>query len=197
MARGFNVSKNEEEVEEAVEEKIARENNHVYFYSEVDRASAFTLITHLKEAERFCVMSQLNLDIDSVPIYLHINSDGGLITAALAVIDVILKMRVPVYSVIEGAVASAGTLISVVCSKRYMRPNAYMLIHQLSSVCWGKMSEIEDEFKHLTELTEHIKRIYRDHTKMPKKDLNGLLKHDLWLNVDTALKHGLVDEFYS
>jgi ATP-dependent protease ClpP protease subunit len=48
----------------------------------------------------------------------------------------------------------------------------------------------------LTELTEHIKRIYRDHAKIPKKELNRLLKHDLWLNVDTALKHGFIDELY-
>ena len=188
--------KTNEDDNDVSDQTIKRDSNHVYFYSEVDRSSAFTLITHLREAEQFCVLTGMKMNIDHLPIYLHIHSDGGSILAAFAVIDAIKKSRVPVYSVIEGSVASAGTLISVVCSKRFMTPNAYMLIHQLSSVCWGKMSEIEDEFKHLTELTEHIQRIYREYTKIPKKQLNELLKHDLWLNSDTSLKYGLVDELY-
>jgi ATP-dependent protease ClpP protease subunit len=45
-------------------------------------------------------------------------------------------------------------------------------------------------------LTEHIQRIYIKYTKIPKKQLNELLNHDLWLNTDTSLKYGLVDELY-
>jgi ATP-dependent protease ClpP protease subunit len=103
----------------------------------------------------------------------------------------------PIHTIIEGATASAGTLISVVGEKRYMTKNAFMLIHQLSSVCWGKMSEIEDEFENLQELTEKIKDIYSENTKIPKKELNKLLQHDLWLNSSKSLKYGLVDELWT
>ena len=99
-------------------------------------------------------------------------------------------------TIIEGAVASAGTLISVFGKKRYIRPHAYMLIHQLSSGFWGKMSEIDDEYKNLSELTDRILSIYKENTKIPKKELQELLKHDLWLNVEKALKYGLVDDVY-
>ena len=78
--------------------------------------------------------------------------------------------------------------MSIVCEKRYIRPTAYMLIHQLSAGCWGKMCEIEDEFQNLTEFMDVIKSLYLKYTKIPKKELTELLKHDLWLNVNKCLK---------
>ena len=176
--------------------KIERDNNHIYFHSEVDRESIFELIMLIKEAEEESVITSFKLNIETIPIYLHISSFGGSIFAAFSAIDVIKACRVPVHTIIEGSTASAGTLISIVGKKRYIRPNAYMLIHQLSSGCWGKMSEIEDEFKNLQELMEKIKEIYKEYTVIPKKELTDLLKHDLWLNSDKCIKYGLVEEIW-
>jgi len=176
--------------------KIYRENNHIYFYTEIDRNSISKLNTLIREAEEYCIITALKLHIDSVPIYLHIYSNGGYIHAAFAAIDVIKSCRTPVYSVIEGATASAGTLISIVCSKRFIRPTAYMLIHQLSGECWGKMNEIKDEYKNLTELMNRITDIYKTHTTLSSKKLKKLLKHDLWLSAKKSLKYGLVDELF-
>jgi ATP-dependent Clp endopeptidase proteolytic subunit ClpP len=178
------------------DKKIERDNNHIYFYSEVDRESIYDLCALIREAEEECILTSLKLNIDDVPIYIHISSFGGSIYAAFTAIDIIQSCKVPVYSIIEGATASAGTLISVVAKKRYIRPNAYMLIHQLSSGCWGKMNEIEDEFQNLKELMEKIKDIYKDNTKIPKKELNELLKHDLWLNCDKCIQYGLIDDLW-
>ena len=178
------------------ESKISCEKNHIYFYSEIDRNTVYDLIGHIRTAEEFCVVNALRMSLDEIPIYLHINSYGGCIHSALAVIDVIQNCRVPVHSIIEGSTASAGTLISVSCDKRYISKNAYMLIHQLSSSYWGKMTELEDEFKNLTDLMKHLKQIYVENTNIPKKKLVELLKHDLWLNSDTSLEYGLADELW-
>jgi ATP-dependent Clp endopeptidase proteolytic subunit ClpP len=193
-----NKSKKEEENEEDLDnKKIKRNNNHIYFYSEVDRESIFDLIILIKDVEEENIIMAHKFHIDSIPIYLHINSNGGSIFEAFNAIDIIQACKVPIYTIIEGATASAGTLISVVGKKRYIRPNAFMLIHQLSSTCWGKMSEIEDEFKNLQELTDKIKEIYRKYSKIPKKELNELLKHDLWLNSEKSINYGLVDDIWN
>ena len=178
------------------ESKISCDKNHIYFYSEIDRNTVYDLIGHIRTAEEFCVVNALRMSLDEIPIYLHINSYGGCIHSALAAIDVIQNCRVPVHSIIEGSTASAGTLISVSCDKRYISKNAYMLIHQLSSSYWGKMTELEDEFKNLTDLMKHLKQIYVENTNIPKKKLVELLKHDLWLNSDTSLEYGLADELW-
>lgn len=176
--------------------KVQRENNHIYFHCEVDRESIFELTTLIREAEEESLFTSFKLNIEEVPIYLHINSLGGCVYSAFSLIDIINSCRIPIYTIVEGATASAGTLISIFGKKRYIRPNAHMLIHQLSSECWGKMSEIEDEFKNLQDLMDKIKSMYKDNTKIPKKELNEILKHDLWLDSDKCLKYGLVDELW-
>ncbi len=175
---------------------IKCEINHVYFYSEVDRESTYELIECIKEAEDNCLNICHSTHIESLPIYLHINSFGGCIFSALNVIDYMNSCKFPVHTIVEGSTASAGTLISVAGKKRYIRPNAYMLIHQLSSGCWGKMAEIEDEFINLKELTIKIKRIYKKYTTIPKKELKTILKRDLWLNSDKCVEYGLADELW-
>ena len=192
-----NLEKEEEEDDEEEEEsKIYRENNHIYFYTEIDRNTISKLNVLLREAEEYCVILSLKLRIDLVPIYLHIYSNGGYIHAAFAAIDVINSSKVPVYSIIEGATASAGTLISIVCKKRYIRPTAYMLIHQLSSEIWGKMDAIIDEYKNLTQLMSKIKSIYKKYSLLTDEKLENILKHDLWLDAKKSIKYGLVDELF-
>ena len=178
------------------ESKIDREKNHVYFYSQVSRKSIFKLNVLLRDAARFVHMTCFDLNIKNIPIYLHINSLGGSLYNSYAAVDTIKNLRVPVYSIVEGCAASAGTIISVVCDKRFISENAYMLIHQLNSSMWGKMSEIEDEYKHLNELMTQIKGLYGKYTKIPKKELTELLKHDIWLSPQTCIKYGLVDAVY-
>lgn len=178
-------------------EKIQRFDNHVYFYSEVEREAIFELNMLLREAEEENILTAHKLGLsDPIPIYLHINSFGGSIFAGLDAVDYITSCKVPVYTVIEGCAASAATIMSVVGKKRFIRPNAYMLVHQLSSGFWGKMNEIEDDYVNLQELTKNIKSIYEKHTKIPKKELNEILKHDLWWRPEKCLSLGLVDELY-
>ena len=195
-AKWKNTLKNESHDEEEQSNDIYREDNHVYFYTDMDRSTISQLNILLREAEEYCVIMGLRLRLDTIPIYLHIYSNGGYIHSAFSAIDLIESMKVPVYSVIEGATASAGTLISVVCNKRFIRPLGYMLIHQLSSACWGKMTEITDEYNNLKDTTKKLQSIYLKHTNLSSKKLNDLLRHDLWLDAEQSIAYGLADELY-
>lgn len=190
--------KNDEDDDETDEEdklrKITREDNHIYFHAEVDRGSVFEMIEYLRKCELDNIINAHKMSMDDIPIYLHINSFGGCLFNAMTAIDAIQSCKVPVYTIIEGATASAGTLMSVVGTKRYMRPNAHMLIHQLSAGAWGKMAELEDEFANNKILMDKIKTIYKEHASIPKKELANVLKHDLWWDFDKCKTYGLIDE---
>ena len=87
-------------------------------------------------------------------------------------------------------------MISIVCKKRYICPNAFMMIHQLSSEVFGKMNEITDEYENLSELMDVLKKLYITHTEFSKKKIEKLLKHDIYLSSEKAMKYKLVDELY-
>ena len=168
--------------------------NHIYFYCSVSKKTCLKLNLELKRVAQGIIDNGNNLLKKDKFIYLHINSFGGSVFASFSTIDTIINLPVPVVSIIEGAAASAATLISVMCSYRIIYPNSYMLIHQLSSSAWGKMDEIEDEIINLKELMRRIKSIYKRKTDINKNALDDILKHDLWWNSKKCLEVGLVDK---
>ena len=118
-------------------------DNHIYFYTAVTQRSACELVQHLRKLN--IRMQNQGVQFGTDPrIYLHINSEGGEVFAALAAVDAIRNSVVPVTTIVEGCAASAATLMSVVGDERRIQRHAHMLIHQLSSDVWGKMAEIED-----------------------------------------------------
>ena len=151
----------------------------------------------LKKLADSLLIYSIQNDCNPAPIYLHINSEGGEIYAALSVVDTIKTLKIDVHSIIEGYAASAATLISIVCHKRYIRENSHMLIHQLSSGFWGKMNEIEDDILNLNRLMEVMTNIYKNNSNLTKSKLSSYLKKDLLWSAETCLKNGLVDAIYS
>lgn len=196
MMRTLCASHSSNEEEQHTEYDIHRENNHLYFHTEVDRKSISNLIRSIREAESYCLTMMHELRVETIPIYLHIYSDGGLVYAAFLAMDVIRACKVPVYSVIEGSTASAGTLMSIVCTKRFIRPSAYMLIHQIRNEIGGKMTEIVDEYQNTSALMESCRQLYIEHTKMSARKLEKLLSHEIWLNATQVIQYGLADELY-
>jgi ATP-dependent protease ClpP protease subunit len=108
--------------------------------------------------------------------------------------DNIRTLKVPVYTIVDGFCASAATFLSVVGEHRQMTKNSFMLIHQLSTSFWGKYEEFEDEKKNLDMMMQMIKNVYNEHTNVPSKELDKILKRDLMLNANKCLKWGLIDE---
>ena len=175
---------------------VEMKNNHIYFYANVNRESIYKLVKNIDDITLKLNSLVNDYELEKPKIYIHINSFGGSLFAVLACIDKIKKSKIPIITIIEGSCASAATFISLMGHQRRMTKSSFMLIHQLSSSFWGKMSEIEDEFSNLQSLTKIIKDLYINYANLPKSgkySLNSILKHDLWLSSDICKKLGLID----
>jgi ATP-dependent protease ClpP protease subunit len=189
----------DEEVEETeVQDKnIYIINNHIYFCADITAKSAFSLCKYLRSLEIKLKMEQLTVSYGGNPeIYLHITTNGGCICSAFSIIDCFKSLSIPVNTVIDANVSSAGTIISIHGAKRYICENSYVLIHELRSGCWGKLAYIDDTYKNCLKIQEHINKIYLDKTKITKKQLKELLVKDLELNADECIRMGIADEIY-
>tara|TARA_Y100000389_G_C17465724_1_gene525348 strand:- start:3782 stop:4474 length:693 start_codon:yes stop_codon:yes gene_type:complete len=214
--RKYSIECNEDNDEDVVSDKSSKKKNpclagndsdkhvwlngnHIYFYAGVTKTSVYKLNEKIVELNtEFEELQQSNPKITMTPepIMLHINSYGGSVFAAFAAVDMIMQSKIPIHTIVEGATASSGTIMSVVGKKRYIRPHASMLIHQLSSWIGGKMTEVEESMENLEQMMQSIKDIYLEHTKLRGRKLDELLKHDLWWKPNVCLEYGLVDEIY-
>ena len=105
--------------------------NHIYFYSSVTQKSCLELNQRINKLNIELLQYSIEYGCQVPNIYLHINSYGGSLFAAFSTIDTIKNSKIPIVSIIEGCAASAATIISMVCHKRYCTKNSFMLIHQL------------------------------------------------------------------
>jgi len=169
-------------------------DNNIYFNDEISMETVSVLNKELRNLQNRLLMVSIKMGIDAPPIKLHLTTYGGSIHAAFSAIGCIKSSKVPVHTIIDGYVASAGTLMSVCGVKRYMHRHSSMLIHELRSGSWGKMSVIEEEVDNLKKMMVKIKEIYTEHTKLKKKDLDAILKKDNDWYADECLTSGLVDE---
>jgi ATP-dependent protease ClpP protease subunit len=170
-------------------------DNNIYFTDDITMDTMNKLIKQIRSLEKKLLLMSMNLNIEPPPIRLTITSSGGSIIAALKCINLIKSLKVEIHSIIDSYAASAATLISVVCDKRYMNKYSSILIHELrSQSSWNKMSELEDEMTNLKKVMDQIKDIYAEHTNLTRSTLSKILKRDLEWTPQEALEHGLIDE---
>ena len=178
----------------ANEKHISVQDNKIYFYAGVNRNACVELNKKIGELESKSLTLSKTLGILPPSIKVFINSGGGSIVSGIASMDTMLRCQVPIETYVDGFSASAATFLTVVGKKRYMSRNSYMLIHQLSSNFWGTYANFDDEKKNLDLMMKTIKDIYKKYTKLPMKELDQMLKHDLMWDAKTCLDYGLIDE---
>ena len=171
--------------------------NVIHFCAGVNSDSIAKFNSELRKLDVKLRQETISYNCEPIRIKLHISSYGGSIFSGVSAMDAILNCKSPVDTIVDGYVASAGTFLSIVGTKRYMYKHSYMLVHQLSSKFWGKMSEFEDNKENLDRLHEMIKRFYMEYTTLPTEQLEEIMKHDLWWDAETCLKFGLIDEIFS
>ena len=175
---------------------ISMLQNHIYFYADIVPSSVLKLNNVLMQLMREQLGEAASRDKPVEPIHIHINSPGGIVSAGFIGYDTIIEIgkRVPLYTHVEGNCSSAGTLLSIAGTKRFITPYSTMLIHELSTFIGGKLSEISQDYRNSILIENKIEEIYLRHSKISKEDLQDLLKRDVLLSAEDALEKGLVDE---
>lgn len=171
-------------------------NSHIFFYADIVPSSVLKLTNVLVQQARDNLAESAARDREVEPLHLHISSPGGLASSGFVGYDTIIELqkRIPIFSYIEGHVASAATLLSIAATKRFITPNSDMLIHEISSWVGGKISQISEEYRNLRKMQDKLEEIYLKHSKLEKEALQEILKRDTLLTSEEALEYGLVDE---
>ena len=131
-------------------------------------------------------------------INLYINSPGGSVHAGLAIYDIMQFVHCDVATYCIGLAASMGSLLltSGAKGKRYILPNARVMLHQplvAGSGISGQVSDIEIQAREMTYTKKQLTDIYARHTGMDIKTLTKMMDRDRYLGPEEAKELALLD----
>ena len=132
-------------------------------------------------------------------ISLYINSPGGVVTAGLAIIDTMRHIQPAVSTVCVGMAASMAAVMLAAGEKgkRFILPNAEVMIHQPSGGAEGMAADIEITAKQILKLRERLNKILATSTGQTIKKIETDVDRDFFMTAEEALKYGIVDKVLS
>jgi ATP-dependent Clp protease protease subunit len=129
---------------------------------------------------------------------IFINSVGGDLTAAWAIIDVMRGSTIPIRIIGLGQISSAGLLIFAAGEKgkRILTENTSIMMHQYSWGSQGKHHELLAQVKEYNLMQDRLVKFFTKVTKLKESEVNKLLMpaHDVYMTGTEAVKWGLADE---
>ena len=132
---------------------------------------------------------------DKKDIYLYINSPGGSITAGMAIYDTMQFVPNDIVTVGIGMAASMGQLLLTAGTKgkRYITPNARVLLHQPHGGFGGTASDIQTQAQLILDMKKRLAEITAAATGKSVEQINADGDRDRWFTAQEALDYGFVD----
>lgn len=180
-------------------EETSRGERSFDIYSRLLKERIVMLSEEVNEVTASLVVAQL-LFLDSEDpekdIHFYINSPGGSVTAGLAIYDTMQLVRADVSTICLGMAASMGAFLLAggKKGKRFVLPNAEVMIHQPSGGAQGQASDIKITADHILATRERLNRILAENTDKPIEVIAQDTERDNWLTAEQAVAYGLVDQ---
>jgi ATP-dependent Clp protease protease subunit len=141
----------------------------------------------------------LEADDPKKDIFLYVNSPGGSVTAGLSIIDTMNHIKPDVATVCVGMAASMGSLIlsQGAKNKRFILPNAEVMIHQPSGGAYGQATDIDITAKHILKTRDRLNKMLAKATGQKITKIQQDVDRDFFMDADEAKTYGIVDKIYS
>ena len=158
----------------------------VFLNGPLDDAVANLVIAQLLHLE------SLSPDRD---VSLYINSPGGDMTALFAVYDTMQYLGPDVSTICVGQAASAAAVLlaSGAPDKRFVLPNARVLIHQPHGGAQGQSTDLELAVQEMVEMRRRMVEILVERTGKTFERVTADIDRDFILRGDAACAYGLAD----
>ena len=140
----------------------------------------------------------LEAEDPTADINFYINSPGGVVTAGMAMYDIMQYIKPDISTIVMGQAASMGSLLAQAgaAGKRYLLPKSRTMIHQPSGGARGMASDIEIQYKEIERMKKDLTEIYVQHNTKGKtyEEFEAGMDRDNFLTAQEALDWGLADE---
>jgi ATP-dependent Clp protease protease subunit len=128
-------------------------------------------------------------------IALYINSPGGSVTSALAILDTMEFIRPDVSTFCMGQAASAAAILLAAgtAGKRFALPHSRILLHQPSGGAEGQSVDIEIQAREIQRIRDLLDDILSSKTGQPREKISTDTDRDFIMTAEEAKAYGVVD----
>ena len=129
-------------------------------------------------------------------ISLYINTPGGSVSAGLAIYDTMQFVKCDVSTICLGMAASMGVplLTGGAAGKRFILPNAQVMIHQPMGGTQGQASDMKIRTDWILKTREKLNRIMSERTGQPFEVIERDTDRDNFMSAQEAQEYGLIDK---
>ena len=183
-------------------EQSARGERAYDIYSRLLKERVIFMVGQVEDYMANLIVAQLlfleseNPDKD---IHLYINSQGGSVTAGMAIYDTMQFIKPDVSTLCIGQAASMGAFLLTAGTKgkRFALPNARMMIHQPLGCFSGQASDIDIHAREILKIRERLNQKLAEHTGQSIETISKDTDRDRFMDAEEAKVYGLIDEVMS
>jgi ATP-dependent Clp protease protease subunit len=129
-------------------------------------------------------------------IHVYINSPGGSVYSGMGIYDTMQYVRCPVATYVVGAAASMGAVLFAAGTKgkRYILPNARVMIHQPLGGARGPATDIKIELDEMLRTQKQLYEILARHTGKSVEQITADCDRNNWMDAEQCVAYGLGDK---
>ena len=129
-------------------------------------------------------------------IYLYVNSPGGSVTSTMAIVDTMNHVRPDINTFCVGLAASGGAIILSAGKKgkRFILPNAEVMIHQPLGGVEGQATDIAITAKHILKTRDTLNKLLAKNTGKSLQQIEKDVERDFFMDAEEAKTYGIIDE---
>ena len=165
-------------------------DNVILIQDEIQSGLTFDIVSKVR------LLKKINGELSTINILL--NSPGGDVIETLALIDFLNSQKeqgIKFNIITRGSAMSAAALL-LTCGTglRAASKHSKIMVHQLSTVVVGKLSDVKSNAKFSEELENECNQLMADNTKMDKDYWESSQSSDYFMSAEKALELGIIDK---
>src|SRR3954454_21982408 len=168
-------------------EEMLLENRVLFLGGEINHVSASRIIMQM------LYLQSVKKDQD---INFYINSPGGVVDDTLAMYDIMKFLNCDIATYCIGRAESGGAIAFAAGTKgkRYILPNAKVMIHQPFGGVTGQASDIEIQAEEILKTKETLINILAHCTGQPVERIREDSERDRFFDAKQSVAYGICDE---
>jgi ATP-dependent Clp protease protease subunit len=167
-------------------------------FSRLLRERIVFLGTEVSETSANLIVAQLlflEAEDPDTDIRLYVNSPGGDAYAGFAIYDAMQYVKPDVQTYAVGMAMSAGALVLAAgaAGKRFVLPNAKVMIHQGRASSSGQPADIQIAAREILDMTRRMAEIISRHSGQDVDQVLRDIDRDRFMTPEEAVEYGLID----